>query len=110
MSPGSLCVLLPLAMSALSAVCFPAAGGEPPNLLPAVEAERRVLAGKLQAQVEGDLTDAKRLMSQDPAQAERNLKLTLEVLESLPAIDAELRGGLRREVSAAMREARGKMM
>ncbi len=66
------------------------------------------MAGKLRAQVENSLADAKRMMSQKPTQAEQDLKLMLDILESAPAVDAELRDQLRQEVSAAIRQARSK--
>src|SRR5437868_4600453 len=79
-----------------------------PDLLSEVEAQRQVLAGKIQAQVEGSLADAYRQMSQNPARVGQDLKLTLDVLENAPAIDPSLRGRLRENVIAAIRQARVK--
>jgi hypothetical protein len=78
---------------------------EPPGLFINVEAERRVLTGKVRAEVEHGLSAARKLMAINPAQAEQDLKLTLEQLELVP-IDAEIRDQLRREVSSAIRLSR----
>jgi hypothetical protein len=80
---------------------------EPPaGLLSAVSAERRVIAGKLKAEVENGLVAARRSMRDDPATAEQNLKLMLESLNRSPDIEPELRDPLRRQLQTAIRLAR----
>jgi hypothetical protein len=71
-----------------------------------VSAERRVLAGKLKAEVENSLVAARRSMPDNPAAAEQDLKLTLESLHRTPDIDPELRDQLRRQLQTAIRQAR----
>lgn len=77
-----------------------------PALLANVEQERRVLAGKVRAEVDLALSSAGRLMGENPAQVEQDLKLVLEGIDQTPELDADLRGRLRRQVTSAIREAR----
>jgi len=99
----------PLLAGLLLSFVFAAQGhGEPPSMLPAALAEQRVLAQKIQAQVDSSLADAKRLMASNPAKAEQDLKQTLDVLATGIGIDAEVRGPLRQQVTAAIRQARAK--
>src|SRR5262245_17397750 len=76
---------------------------EPPGFLNRVDAERRVLAGKMRAEVENSLGAAKKLMTSNPGQAEQDLKLTLEDIERTPDLEPELRSQLRRQVENAIR-------
>ena len=80
----------------------------PPGLLKSVDEDRQVLAGKLRAEVERSLQSARMVLSQNPGQAEQDLKLTVERIEGLPRLDPELRGQLRRQVQDAIRQARQK--
>jgi hypothetical protein len=99
----------PLLAGLLLPFVFAAQGhGEPPSMLADALAEQRVLAQKIQAQVDSSLADAKRLMASNPAKAEQDLKLTRDVVETGPGIDAELRARLRQQVTAAIRQARAK--
>src|SRR5439155_12658017 len=79
---------------------------EPPGFLGRVDAERRVLAGKMRAEVDNSLSGAKNLMTTNPDQAEQNLKLTLEDIERTPDLEPEVRSQLRRKVENAIRLAR----
>jgi hypothetical protein len=79
---------------------------EPPVLLLQVGEERRVLAGRLQAQVESGLASARKLLPHNPAQVEQELKLILENIDRAPDLNAELRHQLRQQVASAIREAR----
>lgn len=83
------------------------ARGESP-LMAGFADQRGVLAGKIEAQIETGLANARRLMAEDPSRAEQGLKLKLDVLETAPAIDAELRNRLGQELRAAIRQARAK--
>jgi len=75
------------------------------GLLPSVENDRRVVAGKLQAEIEAGLSAARKLMASNPALAEQNLKFSLDVLDAAP-VDAEIRSRLRQQVTTAIRQAR----
>ena len=79
---------------------------EPPGMLAQARQERSVLAGKVQAEVEAALASARRLMRDDPAETEQNLKLMLENLERMPDLDAAISSQLRQQVKTAIREAR----
>jgi Mg-chelatase subunit ChlD len=79
---------------------------EPPGFLGRVDAERRVIAGKMRAEVENSLSSAKKLMMTNPDQAEQDLKLTLEDVERTPDLEPEVRNQLRRQVENAIRVAR----
>ncbi len=79
---------------------------EPPGFLNRVESERRVLAGKMRAEVDNSLGAAKKLMTTNPDQAEQDLKLTLEDIERTPDLEPEVRAQLRRQVENAIRLAR----
>jgi len=77
-----------------------------PGFLGQVEQDRNVLAGKIRAQVEKSLNDARHHMAADPDTAEQELKLTLRQIESSTDLDAGLRSQLRQQVEDAIRQAR----
>ncbi|HEY2413623.1 MAG TPA: VWA domain-containing protein, partial [Pirellulaceae bacterium] len=79
---------------------------EPPGFLGRVEEERRVLSGKMQAEVDNALAGANRTMIVNPDQAENDLKLTLEGVERTPELEPEVRAQLRRKIEIAIRTAR----
>ena len=83
-----------------------AAAEEPSGLLAKANEERLVLAGRVQAEIENSLSDAKRMMDQNPAQAEQDLKLSLDGLERLPELTSDVRGQLRRQLQSTIRLAR----
>src|SRR5262249_47416015 len=82
------------------------AGEEPAGLLSTVSAERRVVVGKLKAEVESSLGAARRRMRDDPTTAEQDLKLMLESLNGNADVEPELRDQLRRQLQTAIRQAR----
>lgn len=79
---------------------------EPPGFLGRVEEERRVLSGKLQAEVDNALANARQTTITNPDQAELDLKLTLEHIERIPELNSEVRIQLRRKIENAIRAAR----
>lgn len=79
---------------------------EQPGFLEKVDAERKIVAGKVQAEVESGLADARRLMGQNPEQAEQDLKLILQNIESSTDLAPEMRGQLRQRLESAIRQAR----
>src|SRR6476661_2414800 len=78
----------------------------PPALLANVEQQRRILAGKVRAEVDSVLASAKPIMRANPAQAEQELKLILEDIDQTPELDEDLRSQLHRQVTSAIRQAR----
>jgi len=82
---------------------------EETGFLRSVENDQRILTGKLRADVESSLSAARKQMAENPAQAEQNLKLTLEALDAAP-LDLESRDQLRRQVTTAIRQARQRKM
>ncbi|HMC11775.1 MAG TPA: hypothetical protein VKH44_10810, partial [Pirellulaceae bacterium] len=79
---------------------------EPPGFLGRVDTERRVLAGKMKAEVDNSLAAAKKTMSVNPDQAEQDLKLELDNIERAPDLEPEVRSQLRRQVENAIRMTR----
>src|SRR6185295_11240920 len=79
---------------------------EQPGFLSKVEEERQVLAGKIRAEVENALNDARHMMGEKPDIAEQNLKIVLQKIESNPDLDAEVRSQIRQQVENAIRLAR----
>lgn len=79
---------------------------EPADLLQATTENEQILAGKVRAEVEAALNEARRALSTDPATAEQHLKLVLFAIESVPQLAAEVRSQLRQQVEAAIRSAR----
>ncbi|HEX5105152.1 MAG TPA: hypothetical protein VFV87_15135, partial [Pirellulaceae bacterium] len=78
---------------------------EEPGFLSSVESEAAVLAGKIQAEVENGLNEARKTMSESPEIAEQNLKALLEYVERVPELNAEVRAQLRQQIENAIREA-----
>src|SRR5262249_54359616 len=76
---------------------------EPPGFLGRVDEERRVLTGRLQAEVDNALSTARKMMVTNPDQVENDLKLTLESIERTPELDPEIRAQLRRKVENTIR-------
>ena len=79
---------------------------EEPGFIRDVEKERQVIAGKIRAEVEFGLTDARRKMGESPETAEQDLKLLLENVERAAELDAGVRSQLREQIEVAIREAR----
>jgi Mg-chelatase subunit ChlD len=79
---------------------------EPPGFLGRVEEERRVLSGKMQAEVDMSLATARQAVLTNPNQAELDLKSTLEHIERIPELEPEIRNQLRRKIENAIRAAR----
>src|SRR5438094_7835148 len=79
---------------------------EPSGLLGTLQEERLVIAGKLRAEIETSLAAAGNTMRDEPARAEQDLKLSLEILERAPNIEPQVRDQLRRQLQTAIRRAR----
>lgn len=108
MSLRSLFVLgLPLASLILPVPRISSAKAEEPSgLLATLKEERLILAGKLQAEIENSLANARRLMGHNPTQAEQDLKSSLDDLTRSPNVEPEFRSQLRRQLETAIRQAR----
>ncbi len=75
------------------------------QLLEQVEGDRRVRAGKIQAEVEQGLNLARKTMGVNAADAIQSLKGVLDNVVRSPDIEAELRSQLRDRIITAIREA-----
>jgi uncharacterized membrane protein YgcG len=78
---------------------------EGPGFLGTVESDDAVLAGKITAEVERGLSEANKLMAENPEVAQNDLKVLLESVERAPALNAEVRAQLRQQIENAIREA-----
>ena len=78
---------------------------EGPGFLGTVETDDAVLAGKITAEVERGLSEANKIMGENPEVAQNDLKILLEQVERAPALNAEVRAQLREQIENAIREA-----
>ncbi len=69
------------------------------------ERDRAVLVGRLQAQVQYVINEARRQMRQNPESAINNLKLIRETVLAAPFLDAQQRNQLVNQLEVALREA-----
>jgi hypothetical protein len=83
---------------------FLAEGGKP--FLGDVEQERKVVEGKVSAEVENALNDARQQMNTDPDRAEQDLKVLAEMVEKVPSLGAEVREQLLTQIQTAIRDTR----
>jgi hypothetical protein len=110
-------VVWPLTLLAIAVGSSAAADQPPGNLLDELQAEqrhslnkveedRKVLAGKVRAEVENALAEARHLLGENPSIAEQNLKLVLEQVERIADLDIDLRTQLRGKLADALRQSR----
>ncbi len=69
------------------------------------ERDRAVLVGRLQAQVQYVINEARQVMRQNPESAIANLKLLRETVLAAPYLDAQQRSQLLNQLEVALREA-----
>lgn len=82
------------------------AEGDGDRFLRTVESDRAVMAGRLKAEVENNLREARDSMGDNPEGAEQMLKLALQRIEEATDIDASTRKQLRDQLESAIREAK----
>ncbi len=75
------------------------------ELLEQVHGERQIRAGKIQAEVEQGMAQARKTMGVNAAEAIQALKTVLDNVVRSPDLDAELRSQLRDRIVTAIREA-----
>ncbi|HND52649.1 MAG TPA: hypothetical protein PLV92_09645, partial [Pirellulaceae bacterium] len=81
---------------------FDEEGGE---FLDKVQADRRVLAQKVQADVDRTLSVSRQKMGDDPESATLTLKVLLEDVERAVEVDADIRQQLRNKIEGVLKEA-----
>ncbi len=74
------------------------------EMLSQVEQQRKVFAQMLRREVENSIIDARRLMSTDPDRVIQELKLTLQNVERVPELAADIRAQLMDKLQTAIRE------
>ena len=71
-----------------------------------VEEERKVVEGKVRAEVENSLNEARAQLNSDPDRAEQDLKVLQEMVEKVPSLGAQVRDQLLVQIQTAIRETR----
>jgi hypothetical protein len=77
-----------------------------PGFIDDVAKERQVVAGLVEAEVSQGLAEARRVMGENPVEAEQSLKVLLEKVEQVPSLDGGVRASLRDQLTSAIRESR----
>ncbi len=75
------------------------------RFLNSIEQQRRLMTAQVKAEVENVLRDARKLMSSDPAAVEQTVKLTLERVDRVAELPAEVRAQLRGQLETTLRAA-----
>ncbi|MFO0882949.1 MAG: hypothetical protein U0894_01965 [Pirellulales bacterium] len=69
------------------------------------DAQRQVIEGRVKAEIQRTLSEARRVMGETPEVAEQDLKLAIDNLNRVPEVSGEARAQLKSQLEAAIREA-----
>ncbi len=75
------------------------------RFLSSIQQQRRLMTAQVKAEVENVLRNARALMASDPAAVEQSVKLTLERVDRVPELPADVRAQLRGQLETALRAA-----